>query len=66
MASSRSRLVIQLATMLPLLLKANGLKESDMTMINMPIAAMVARLAEGRMTVDDAAQSLMTRPLKEE
>ena len=33
---------------------------------DMPIAAMVARLAEGRMTVDDAAQSLMTRPLKEE
>ncbi len=33
---------------------------------DMPIAAMVARLAEGRMTVDDAAQHLMTRPLKEE
>jgi glycerol-3-phosphate dehydrogenase (NAD(P)+) len=33
---------------------------------DMPIAAMVARLAEGRMTVDDAAQQLMTRPLKEE
>ncbi|SNR23275.1 NAD(P)-dependent glycerol-3-phosphate dehydrogenase [Paracoccus sediminis] len=33
---------------------------------DMPIAAMVARLAEGTMTVDDAAQHLMTRPLKEE
>lgn len=33
---------------------------------DMPIAAMVARLAEGRMTVDDAAMHLMTRPLKEE
>ena len=33
---------------------------------DMPIATMVARLAEGRMTVDDAAQKLMTRPLKEE
>lgn len=33
---------------------------------DMPVASMVARLAEGRMTVDDAAQHLMTRPLKEE
>ena len=33
---------------------------------DMPIAAMVARLAEGRMSVDEAAQHLMTRPLKEE
>lgn len=33
---------------------------------DMPVASMVARLAEGRMTVDNAAQHLMTRPLKEE
>ena len=33
---------------------------------DMPIAAMVASLAEGRMTVDDAVLHLMTRPLKEE
>ena len=33
---------------------------------DMPIAAMVAALAEGRMTVDNATQQLMTRPLKEE
>lgn len=33
---------------------------------DMPIAAMVARLAEGRMAVEDAAIQLMTRPLKEE
>ena len=36
------------APMLPLLLKANGLKESDMTMINMPIAAMVPSLLQGQ------------------
>lgn len=33
---------------------------------DMPIAAMVARLSEGRMTVDEAVHILMTRPLKEE
>ncbi|WP_347140015.1 NAD(P)H-dependent glycerol-3-phosphate dehydrogenase [Paracoccus sp. SSK6] len=33
---------------------------------DMPIAAMVARLADNRMTVEDAALQLMTRPLKEE
>ncbi|MFC3631486.1 NAD(P)H-dependent glycerol-3-phosphate dehydrogenase [Paracoccus angustae] len=33
---------------------------------DMPIAAMVARLTDNSMTVDDAAQQLMTRPLKEE
>lgn len=35
-------------TMLPLLLKANGLKESDMTMMNMPVAAMVPSLLQGQ------------------
>ncbi len=35
-------------TMLPLLLKANGLKESDMQMINMPVAAMVPSLLQGQ------------------
>jgi NitT/TauT family transport system substrate-binding protein len=34
--------------MLPLLLKANGLKESDMTLINMPVAAMVPSLLQGQ------------------
>lgn len=33
---------------------------------DMPIAAMVARLAEGRVSVEKAADMLMTRPLKEE
>ncbi|MBU3028595.1 NAD(P)H-dependent glycerol-3-phosphate dehydrogenase [Paracoccus marinaquae] len=33
---------------------------------DMPIAAMVAALAEGRVSVDKAADMLMTRPLKEE
>ncbi len=33
---------------------------------DMPIAAMVARLATGDMSVRDAAEDLMTRPLKEE
>lgn len=33
---------------------------------DMPIAAMVAALAEGRVSVDKAAEMLMTRPLKEE
>lgn len=33
---------------------------------DMPIAAMVARLAEDSLGVDDAIQHLMTRPLKEE
>jgi NitT/TauT family transport system substrate-binding protein len=36
------------APMLPLLLKANGLKESDMTLINMPVAAMVPSLLQGQ------------------
>lgn len=31
-----------------------------------PVAAMVAGLAEGRLSVEDAARRLMTRPLKEE
>ena len=35
-------------TMLPLLLKANGLRESDMTMMNMPVAAMVPSLLQGQ------------------
>jgi NitT/TauT family transport system substrate-binding protein len=35
-------------TMLSLLLKANGLKESDMMMINMPVAAMVPSLLQGQ------------------
>lgn len=34
--------------MLPLLLKANGLKESEMTMVNMPVAAMVPSLLQGQ------------------
>lgn len=34
--------------MLPLLLKANGLKESDMTLLNMPVAAMVPSLLQGQ------------------
>ena len=34
--------------MLPLLLKANGLKEADMTLINMPVAAMVPSLLQGQ------------------
>ncbi|MFC3166818.1 NAD(P)H-dependent glycerol-3-phosphate dehydrogenase [Paracoccus fontiphilus] len=33
---------------------------------DMPVAAMVAALAEGRVSVDNAAEMLMTRPLKEE
>lgn len=33
---------------------------------DMPIAAMVARLAEGRVSVEDAMEHLMSRPLKEE
>lgn len=33
---------------------------------DMPIAAMVAALAEGRISVENAAEMLMTRPLKEE
>jgi NitT/TauT family transport system substrate-binding protein len=35
-------------TMLPLLWKANGLKESDMTLINMPPASMVPALMQGQ------------------
>ncbi len=34
--------------MLPLLLQANGLKESDMTLMNMPVAAMVPSLLQGQ------------------
>ena len=34
--------------MLPLLLESNGLKESDMTLINMPVAAMVPSLLQGQ------------------
>lgn len=34
--------------MLPLLLKANGLKESDLTLMNMPVAAMVPSLLQGQ------------------
>ena len=37
--------------MLPLLLQANGLKESDMTLINMPVAAMVPSLLQGQVDV---------------
>ncbi|RYX98010.1 MAG: transporter substrate-binding domain-containing protein [Comamonadaceae bacterium] len=35
-------------TMLPLFLKANGLKESDVTLINMPSTAMVPALLQGQ------------------
>jgi NitT/TauT family transport system substrate-binding protein len=35
-------------TMLPLFLKANGLKESDMTLLNMPPTAMVPALLQGQ------------------
>ena len=35
-------------TMLPLFLKANGLKESDMTMMNMPPTSMVPALLQGQ------------------
>jgi NitT/TauT family transport system substrate-binding protein len=35
-------------TMLPLFLKANGLKESDMTMLNMPPTSMVPALLQGQ------------------
>jgi NitT/TauT family transport system substrate-binding protein len=35
-------------TMLPLFLKANGLKESDMTLLNMPPASMVPSLMQGQ------------------
>ncbi|MBL8589951.1 MAG: ABC transporter substrate-binding protein [Methylobacteriaceae bacterium] len=35
-------------TMLPLFFKANGLKESDMTLLNMPPAAMVPALLQGQ------------------
>src|SRR3954451_8561889 len=35
-------------TMLPLFLKANGLKESDMTLMNMPPTAMVPALLQGQ------------------
>lgn len=35
-------------TMLPLFLKANGLKESDMTMLNMPPTSMVPSLLQGQ------------------
>lgn len=35
-------------TMLPLFLKANGLKESDMTLMNMPPASMVPALLQGQ------------------
>lgn len=34
--------------MLPLLLQANGLKETDMTLMNMPVAAMVPSLLQGQ------------------
>ncbi len=34
--------------MLPLLLKANGLKEADMTLMNMPVSAMVPSLLQGQ------------------
>jgi NitT/TauT family transport system substrate-binding protein len=37
-------------TMLPLLLKSNNLKESDITMIDMPVASMVPALLQGRST----------------
>ena len=36
-------------TMLPLLLKSNNLKESDITMIDMPVASMVPALLQGQM-----------------
>src|SRR3954464_3763514 len=36
------------APMLPLFLSANGLKEADMTMINMPVASMVPALLQGQ------------------
>jgi NitT/TauT family transport system substrate-binding protein len=36
------------ATMLPLFLKANGLKESDLTLMNMPVASMVPSLLQGQ------------------
>ncbi|SAK47446.1 ABC nitrate/sulfonate/bicarbonate transporter, inner membrane subunit [Caballeronia fortuita] len=35
-------------TMLPLFLKANGLKESDVTLINMPVPSMVPALLQGQ------------------
>jgi len=35
-------------TMLPLLLKANNLKESDITMIDMPVSSMVPSLLQGQ------------------
>lgn len=35
-------------TMLPLFLSANGLKESDLTLMNMPVAAMVPALLQGQ------------------
>jgi NitT/TauT family transport system substrate-binding protein len=35
-------------TMLPLLLKSNNLKESDITMIDMPVASMVPALLQGQ------------------
>lgn len=35
-------------TMLPLFFKANGLKEADMTLVNMPPAAMVPSLLQGQ------------------
>jgi NitT/TauT family transport system substrate-binding protein len=35
-------------TMLPLFLKANGIKEADMTMLNMPPASMVPALLQGQ------------------
>jgi NitT/TauT family transport system substrate-binding protein len=35
-------------TMLPLLLKANNLKESDITMIDMPVSSMVPALLQGQ------------------
>jgi len=36
------------ATMLPLLFKANNLKESDMTLMNMPLQSMVPALLQGQ------------------
>jgi NitT/TauT family transport system substrate-binding protein len=36
------------APMMPLFLRANGLKESDMVMVNMPIASMVPALLQGQ------------------
>src|SRR5678816_183154 len=36
-------------TMLPLLLKSNNLKESDITMIDMPVSSMVPALLQGQM-----------------